>query len=177
MKFKLFVEKSKQQEIIDFICGPHPDLSSDRSGSTFVPTPPSLKAARYRQSVRDDLVDKLDESCSLFAKYENLPHKYFIINDIGFPKDPALFFNRKLTYLATSFMKKIQQDLIAIFDFLDISFQDKPAVANEILVAFKQQGLNYYISQSSNQATIKCSNRNIFVNIDALKRSKYFRLI
>ena len=40
---------------------------------------------------------------------------------------------------------------------------------------YKEQGLNYYNSQSYNLATIKCSNRNIFVNIDTLKRSEYFR--
>jgi len=171
LKFKLFVKKSKQQEIIDFICGPYPDSASGSSGSLSA----SKKAANDYREARYDLIDQLEESCSLFAKYENLPHKYFKINDIELPEDLALFFNRKLTNLATSFMKKIQQDLIAIFDYLNISFHDKPAVADDIFTEFKQQGLNYYISQSSNQATIKCSNRNIFINIDVLKRSEYFR--
>ena len=42
---------------------------------------------------------------------------------------------------------------------------------------FIKQGINYYICQSSNIATIKCSNRNIFVNINALERSEYFRKV
>ena len=166
MKFKLFVEKSYQQEIIDFVCGPDPDPSSVNSGST---------SAIYRQPARVDLVDQLKESCSLFAKFENLPYKYFKINNIKSPLDPDLFFNRNLTKLATSFIKKIQQDLIEICDYLDIPFHGKPAVPENIYKEYKQQDLNFYISQSSNQATIKCSNRNIFISIDVLKRSEYFR--
>ena len=150
MKFKLFIEKSKQKEVIDFIC--------------------SKNAARI------ELVKKLKHSISLFSDYETLTYKYFNVNGIKYPEDPALFFNRKLTNLATSFMKKIQQDLIAICEHLKISFTEKSAVPYDVYMEFKQQGFNYYISQSSNLATIKCSNRNIFVNIDALKRSEYFRL-
>ena len=118
---------------------------------------------------------ELEKSRSLFGMYEKLQNIYFKSNDIPKPYDPALFFNRKLTNLATSFMKKIQQDLIAIFSFLNISYRDKIAVPERIYKDFIEQGVNYYISQSSNLATIKCSNRNIFVNIDALKRSEYFR--
>ena len=121
---------------------------------------------------------KLHESISLFSNFENLPFKYFDTNGIEKMNDPALFFNRKLTNLATSFMKKIQQDLIEICMFLDIPFIGKKAaiaVPNRVYKEYRHQGFNYFISQSRDLVTIKCSNRNIFVNIDALKRSDYFR--
>ena len=123
---------------------------------------------------------KLQESKTLFSDFENLPFKYFDTNGIEMMNDPALFFNRKLTNLATSFMKKIQQDLIEICMFLGISFHGKKAstaVPNRVFTEYRRQGSNYFISQSYNMATIKCSNRNIFVNIDVLKRSEYFRYV
>ena len=135
--------------------------------------------AFINQQGSNELRKKLKESCSLFTKYEDLSNNYFKINGIEKPKDPALFFNRKLTNLATSFMKKIQQDLIEICMYLDIKFQGKTDLVDDksIYMEYKEQGLNYYNSQSYNLATIKCSNRNIFVNIDVLKRSEYFRYV
>ena len=136
--------------------------------------------AFINQQGSNELRKKLKESCSLFTKYEDLSNNYFKINGIEKPKDPALFFNRKLTNLATSFMKKIQQDLIEICMFLGISFHGKKAstaVPNRVFTEYRRQGSNYFISQSYNMATIKCSNRNIFVNIDVLKRSEYFRYV
>ena len=121
------------------------------------------------------LLDQLKQSRCLLTNSRNLSHNFFNINGIEKPKDPALFFNKKLINHATSFMKKIQQDLIEICDYLDVSFLDKVAVTKEAYEEFIQQGSNFYISQSSNLATIKCSNRNIFVSIDALRRSEYFR--
>ena len=62
--------------------------------------------------------------------------------------------------------------------FLDIPFVTKKAaiaVPNRVYTEYRHQGFNYFISQSRDLVTIKCSNRNIFVNIDALKRSDYFR--
>ena len=119
---------------------------------------------------------ELRQSCSLFTDFESLKRKFFKVNDIQKLYDPSLFFNRKLNNLATSFMKKIQQDLIEICLRRNISFEVKNTVTDHISRDYKREDLNYYISQSSNVATIKCLNRNIFVNIDALKRSEYFRL-
>ena len=149
------------------------DLDSHSYSSSNYELNKKLKNAEER---RYELVEKLTESSSLFSAYEKLTYKYFKVNGIEYPKDPALFFNRKLTNLATSFMKKIQQDLIGICQHLNISFTEKPALPYNVYMEFKQQSFNYYISQSSNLVTIKCSNRNIFVDIDALKRSEYFRL-
>ena len=64
--------------------------------------------------------------------------------------------------------------------FLDIPFIGKKAaiaVSNRVYTEYRHQGFNYFISQSRDLVTIKCSNRNIFVNIDALKRSDYFRFV
>ena len=130
--------------------------------------------------VESKLLKKLDESCALLSNnFVHLQRHYFGLNQIERSHDPALFFNRKLSNLAVSFMKKIQQDLIEICMFLDISFLGRKAstaVKNRVFTEYKDQGLNYFISQSCDLATIKCSNRNIFVNIEALKRSEYFRL-
>ena len=157
LKFKLFIKESKQLEIIDFFRWETPDEESTR-------------ASKLRKN--------LNASCSLFSNFENLPFKYFHINGIEKLDDPAPFFNRKLTNLAPSFMKKIQQDLIEICIYLNISFHGKKsstAVPNRVFKEYRHQGSNYFISQSCDLATIKCSNRNIFVNIDVLKRSEYFR--
>ena len=159
MKFKLFVKKSKQQRIIEFFRRP---------------------VYEWDLTVHSELVKQIRESCSLFSNFENSRRNYFHINGIESNNDPTLFFNRKLSNLATSFMKKIQQDLIEICMFLDISFTGKKAatiVPNRMFTEYRHQGFNYFISQSSDLVTIKCSNRNIFVNIDALKRSEYFRFV
>ena len=162
-----------QQKLIDFVGHKHDvptkglaPYSGSRAGQ------PRRKKP---ENPRNQLLVKLDQSCSLFASYETLSHKYFQTNGIEKPNDPAIFFNRKLTNLATSFMKRIQQDLIAICWYLEITFSCHTAVPNDIYHKYKYQDWNYYISQSSNLATIKCSNRNIFVSLDALKRSEYFR--
>ena len=160
LKFKLFIKKSKKRKkMIDFIHRPVYDYGE--------PT------------VEDGLLKRLDESCSLFSRnFVHLQRNYFSINKIESNHDPALFFNRKLSNLVPSFMKKIQQDLIEICMFFDISFTGRKAavaVPKRVLTEYKHQGLNYYTSQNCDLATIKCSNRNIFVNIDALKRSEYFR--
>ena len=145
LKFKLFIKKSQHHRLMD---------------------------------INLLYLGKLKESRSLFSNFEDLQRNYFHLNGIERINDPALFFNRKLSNLATSFMKKIQQDLIELCLSLNISFHGKKAstaVSNRVFLQYKNQGLNYFISQSYHQVTIKCSNRNIFVNIDALKRSKYFR--
>ena len=159
-KFKLFIKQSKQRKkMIDFLNRPrylYEDLT-----------------------VENGLLKKLDESCSLFrSNFVDLQRNYFSINKIERNHDPALFFNRKLSNLVPSFMKKIQQDLIEICMFFDISFIGRKAavaVSKRVFTEYKHQDLNYYTSQNCDLATIKCSNRNIFVNIDALKRSEYFR--
>ena len=125
---------------------------------------------------RNPLLVKLEQSCSLFTSFWKLSDSYFDVNGIEKPNDPALFFNRKLTNLATSFMKRIQQDLIAICWHLNIELFGTTATLAYAFMEYKSQDSNFFISQSSNLVTIKCSDRNIFVTIDALKRSEYFRM-
>ena len=134
-----------------------------------------FRQQKIENDPRNPLLMKLEQSCSLFTSFWKLSHRYFDVNDIEKPNDPALFFDRKLTNLATPFMKRIQEDLIAICWHLNIELFGTTALLADVFMEYKNQASNFFISQGSNLATIKCSDRNIFVDIDALKRSEYFR--
>ena len=152
LKFKLLMKESMQNRLIDF-----------------------FRQQKIENDPRNPLLMKLEQSCSLFTSFWMLSHRYFDVNGIEKPNDPALCFNRKLTSLATSFMKRIQQDLIAICWHLNIELFGTTALLADVFMKYRNQASNFFISQSVNLATIKCSNRNIFVSIDALKQSEYFR--
>ena len=163
------MKESMQNRFIDFV-GRIYDGQADSTTAC---------GLRYGKKIKMDpqnpLLVKLEQSCSLFMSFEKLSHRYFDVNGIEKPNDPELFFNRKLTNLATSFMKRIQQDLIAICWHLNIELFGTADVLADGFMEYKNQASNFFISQSSNLATIKCSDRNIFVGIDALKCSEYFR--
>ena len=166
------MKDSMQNLLIDFVHQLNDGQADSKSERSFGP--------RYGKKIEKDrrnpLLVKLEQSCSLFTSLEKLSYRYFDVNGIQKPNDPELFFNRKLTKLASSFMKRIQQDLIAICWHLNIELFGTTATLADVLLEYKNQSSNFFLSQSFNLATIKCSNRNIFVSIDALKRSEYFRL-
>ena len=73
-------------------------------------------------------------------------------------------------------MKQIRNALIEICYFLDILVVKQLAVDTNVYDEFKRnQCFHGYIAQSANIATIKCSNNNICVDVNVLKRSQYFR--
>ena len=160
-----------QELLIDFVR----QLYDYQADSTTDRTFDSRYGSKIEKDPRNPLLVKLKQSCSLFTSFWKLSHRYFDVNGIEKPDDPELFFNRKLTNSAISFMKRIQQDLIAICWHLNIELFGTTAMLADGFIEYKNQASNFFLSQSLNQATIKCSNRNIFVTIDALKRSEYFR--
>ena len=95
LKFNLSIDKSRQREIMDFVCTGYPFVHQAY---------PSYKCCDKCKATpkKDHLIRQLNDSLKL--------------------EDSVLFFNRKLTNLAIPFMKKIRQSLINICIFLDIPF-------------------------------------------------------
>ena len=170
------MKESMQNQLVNFVRQLNDDLYDGQVHSKPVR---SFGGSSYKKKkekdTRNPLLVKLEQSCSLFGAFEKLSFRYFDVNNLEKPNDPELFFNRKLTNLATSFMKRIQQDLIAICWHLNIELFGTTDVLADNFMEYKSQSSNFFLSQSFNLATIKCSNRNIFVSIDALKQSEYFR--
>ena len=117
LKFNFSIDKSRQQEIIDFVCA---GCSSVNRYTTCCQK--CFSADAKATPKKDHLIRQLNDSLKLFCGYQKLTKNFYKVNEIEIPEDSILFFNRKLTNLAISFMKKIRQALINICIFLDIPF-------------------------------------------------------
>ena len=115
LKFNLGIDKSRQQQIIDFVC--RGDPSMDRRDHPLID---------YFHS--SHLLQQLRRSLRRLSGYHNLRRSFFQINGLEIPEDSTLFLNRNLTNLAEPSMKKIRQTLMNICFFLKIQVSGELAV-------------------------------------------------
>ena len=118
LKFNLGIDKSRQQQIIDFVCRGDPTMDRRHHPLTI--------DGDYFHSFH--LVQQLRRSLRLLSGYHNLRRSFFQINGLEIPEDSTLFLNRNLTNLAKPFMKKIRQTLMNICFFLEIQVSGELAV-------------------------------------------------